>query len=145
MLNCIYKVLSASKLSIWRMLWEVTRRRQTKRDVRAARFAHPLKFGFSTGFSRSGISLIWTSGFEIVKQNRGEIRDWKYAQEVNAQNNPQDYGIARNFGSGLQGWRTPLGMLSNGEVACRLFQVCLNWKGNTRVIKSSCQKVNKFL
>ena len=29
------------------------------------------------------ISLVWTSGFEIETQNRGEIPDWKYAQEVN--------------------------------------------------------------
>ena len=32
----------------------------------------------SIGFSGSGISLIWISEFGILKQNPGEIRDWKY-------------------------------------------------------------------
>ena len=45
MVNCIHKVLSASKFFIWRIQWEVTRRRQAKRDVRAARFAHPSNSG----------------------------------------------------------------------------------------------------
>ena len=80
MVNCIHKVLSASKFSIWRTQWEVTRRRQAKRDVRAARFAHPSNSVLNRLFR---ISLIWTSGFEIEKQNWGEIPDWKYAQEVN--------------------------------------------------------------
>ena len=32
-----------------------------------------------------GISPIWSSGFGIVKQNRVEIRDWKYAKDVGCQ------------------------------------------------------------
>ena len=28
------------------------------------------------------ISLIWGSGFGIIKQNRGKIPDWKYAREL---------------------------------------------------------------
>ena len=72
-----------------------------------------LKRGTSISFSGSGISLIWSSGFGILKQTSGEIRDWKYVQEVGYQNNPRDYGIARNFGSGLRDWirRTLLGIL----------------------------------
>jgi len=70
-----------------------------------------LKRGSSMGFSGSGISLVWSSGFGILKQNSGEIRDWKNVQEVGYQNNPRDYGIAWNFGSGLRDWRTLLGTL----------------------------------
>ena len=44
-------------------------------------------------------------------RNGGEIREWKYAGEVGYQNNYRDYGIARNFGSGLKDWRTLLGTL----------------------------------
>ena len=41
-------------------------------------------------------------------------------------------------GGGLIGRMYSVGMLSNGEVACRLIQLCLHLKGNTKVIKSSC-------
>ena len=33
-------------------------------------------------FPGSGISLIWPSGLGSIKQNRGEIRDWKYVRKV---------------------------------------------------------------
>ena len=54
--------------------------------------------GSSIGFSGPGSSLIWSSGFGILEQNRGEFRDWKYAWEVGCQNNSRDYGIARILG-----------------------------------------------
>ena len=43
------------------------------------------------------LSLIWDSGFGIIKQNRGKIRDWKYAREVGCQNNYRDYGIEEPY------------------------------------------------
>ena len=55
-------------------------------------------------FSGSGVSLIWNSRLGILKQNQREIRYTK--------NNPRDYGIARNFGSGLRDWRTLLALES---------------------------------
>ena len=33
------------------------------------------------GFGGPGISLIWSSGFGIWKQNQGEFRDWKYTPD----------------------------------------------------------------
>ena len=36
----------------------------------------------SLRFSGYGISLIWSSGFDILKQNWDDIPDWKYAREV---------------------------------------------------------------
>ena len=39
-------------------------------------------------FGGSGISLTSGSGFGILKQNRGEIRDWKFAREMRCQNQP---------------------------------------------------------
>ena len=41
--------------------------------------------GFPIGFSGSGIFLIYGSGFGIVKQSQGDIREWKYAREVGCQ------------------------------------------------------------
>ena len=58
------------------------------------------------GFSGSGISLIWSSRFGILKQD--EIRGWKYAWEVGFPNNPRDYETSRNFRFGLRDWRTLL-------------------------------------
>ena len=52
------------------------------------------------------------SGFAILQQNHGGIRNWKYAWEVGCQNNPREYGIARNLGSGLRDWKTLLGTLT---------------------------------
>ena len=40
------------------------------------------------GFSGYVISPVWSSGLRILKQNRGEIRDWKYARQVEAKINP---------------------------------------------------------
>ena len=37
--------------------------------------------GCRIGFSGPGISLIWSSGFGIWKQNQGEFRDWKYTPD----------------------------------------------------------------
>ena len=48
-------------------------------------------------------------------------------------------------GGGLIGRMYSVGMLSNGEVACRLIQLCLHLKGNTKVIKSSCPEIDMFL
>ena len=48
------------------------------------------------GFPGCGISLIWSSRFGILKQNEGEIRDWKNAGIRDFENNYRDYGIARN-------------------------------------------------
>ena len=36
-------------------------------------------------FSGYGISLIWSLGFEILKQSWDDIPDWKYAREVERQ------------------------------------------------------------
>lgn len=44
-----------------------------------------------------GICLFWRPGFVILKQNRGDIRDRKY--ERDAENNPRENGIERNFES----------------------------------------------
>ena len=43
--------------------------------------------GSSIRFSGPGISLIWSSGFRIWKQHRGEFWDWKYAREWDAKYN----------------------------------------------------------
>ena len=67
--------------------------------------------GSSIGFSGPGISHISSSEFGIWKQNRGEFWDWKYARKWDSKYNPRDYGIARNFESGLRDWRTLLGAL----------------------------------
>ena len=48
------------------------------------------------GFPGCGISLMWSSGFGILKQNEGEIRDWKNTGIRDFENNYRDYGIARN-------------------------------------------------
>lgn len=47
-----------------------------------------------------GICLFRRPGFVILKQNRGVIRDRKYAR--GAENNPRENGIERNFESGWQ-------------------------------------------
>jgi len=44
-----------------------------------------LLWGSPIGFSGSGISLIWSSGFGILKKIRGRDRDWNYAREVGYQ------------------------------------------------------------
>ena len=44
--------------------------------------------GSPISFSGCGICVIWGSGFGILKGNRGEIRDWKYAREVGCQKQP---------------------------------------------------------
>ena len=55
------------------------------------------------GFSGSGIPLTWSSGFSSkLVASRSRRWDAKY--------NHHDYGIARNFGSGLRDWRTLLGI-----------------------------------
>ena len=58
----------------------------------------------------SGNSFISISGFGILKQNPGEIRDWKYGRRWNH----RDCGIVRNLGSGLRDWRILLGTLTKG-------------------------------
>ena len=78
-------------------------------------------------FSGSGIFLIWSSGFGILEQNRGQIRDWKHAWERDTKNNPQDYGIARNFGSGLRDWKTLLGTLPT-DLSCIAHRVGNNYQ-----------------
>ena len=68
--------------------------------------------GSSTGFSGSRIiSLIWGSGFRILKHNRGEILDESLCERWDAKNNPLDHGIVQNFGSGLWDWKASLGTL----------------------------------
>ena len=64
----------------------------TDNNFKDAVFAVQVR-GCPVGISGSGTSLISNSGLGILKQNRREIRDTK--------SNPRDYGIARNFGSGL--------------------------------------------
>ena len=55
----------------------------------------------------------WFLGIrDILKQNRDEIWEWKYAQEVGY---PWDYGIAWNFRSGLRDWRTLLETYNPGK------------------------------
>ena len=72
--------------------------------------------GSSVGhFTVFGISLIWSSGFGIWKQNRSEIRYESLRGRWDAKNNPRDYGIARNLKSGLPDWRTLLGTLLGGS------------------------------
>ena len=50
------------------------------------------------------------SGFESKIGARFEIESIR--ERWDAKNNPRDYGIARNFGSGLRDWRTLLGTLN---------------------------------
>ena len=57
------------------------------------------------GFAGSWFSLDWNSGFGILKQNRGEIRDWKYARKRgrwDAKNKPWDYGIRGGKDYGIE-------------------------------------------
>ena len=57
--------------------------------------------GSSIGLSRYGISLILTSGFGILRQNRARFRIKSTCGRWDSKYSPWDYGIARNFGSGL--------------------------------------------
>ena len=69
-------------------------------------------WGSPVGFSGSGISLIWISGFGILKQKPGEIWNWKYHGRWDAQKKKnRDYRIAWNSGSTLGVWRILLGTL----------------------------------
>ena len=52
------------------------------------------------------------SGFESKIGARFGIESIR--ERWDAKNNPRDYGIARNFGSGLRDWRTLLGTLCLG-------------------------------
>ena len=55
------------------------------------------------GFSESGISLIWSSGFGILKYNRTRFG----IESMRASRMPKiTLGIAQNFDSGLRDWRT---------------------------------------
>ena len=103
-------------------------------------------WGSPIGFSGCGISLIWRSGFGIIKPNRARFgiestREDQFtglsfitlysrfywsrstkdpadphwfvvvvllSTSVSGKNVPRNYGTARNFGSGLQHWRTLL-------------------------------------
>ena len=67
--------------------------------------------GSPIGFPGYRISLIWRSGFGILKQNREGFGIESMCGRWDAKNNPQDYGIAQNLGSGLQDWKTLLGTL----------------------------------
>ena len=58
--------------------------------------------GSPIGLSRYGISLILTSGFGILRQNRARFRIKSTCGRWDCKYSPWDYGIARNFGSGLQ-------------------------------------------
>lgn len=55
-------------------------------------------WGSRTGFSGSGICLIWRPGFAIQNQNEGENWDWTYTRDAESRKNHRDhYGIARNL------------------------------------------------
>ena len=68
----------------------------------------PAQRGSQIGFSGPGISLTWSSGFGIWKQNRDEFGDWKYAWEVGYQKWP----------SGLRDCRKMLGRDYRIEEPC---------------------------
>ena len=55
------------------------------------------------------VSLIWSSGFGILKQNPANFGIESIRASYNARNNPRDYGIARNLGSGKTGLKNPIG------------------------------------
>ena len=71
------------------------------------------------------------SGFESKIGARFGIESIR--ERWDAKNNPRDYGIARNFGSGLRDWRTLFGTLQYGMLcSCSkayvmLCQVMLCW------------------
>ena len=67
--------------------------------------------GSPIGFPGYRISLIWRSGFGILKQNREGFGIESMCGRWDAKNNPQDYGIAQNLGSGSRDWKTLLGTL----------------------------------
>ena len=83
--------------------------------------------GFLIDSSGSRIFLIWSLGFGILEQNRGQIWNWKHAWERDAKNNPRDYGISRNFGSELRDWRTLLGTLPT-DLSCISYRVGHNYQ-----------------
>ena len=66
-------------------------------------------WGSSIGFSGSWISLISGLGFGILKQNRGEIRDWKFAREVGCQKQPSGLRAWTKFWVGITGLMNPIG------------------------------------
>ena len=88
------------------MSWLSVKDAEIKRvDVNANSFALKLFFdqhtgGYPIGFSGSGISLIWSSGFGILKQNRLRFGIEIMRASWNARKNPRDYRIALSFGSG---------------------------------------------
>ena len=57
--------------------------------------------GSPIGLSRYEISLILTSGFGILRQNRARFRIKSTCGRWDSKYSPWDYGIARNFGSEL--------------------------------------------
>ena len=62
-------------------------------------------------FSGSLISLIWRPGFGILKQNGGEIRDWKWARCGMPKITLGITGLSKNLGqAGWRNWRTLLGL-----------------------------------
>ena len=65
--------------------------------------------GSSVGhFKVFGISLIWSSGFGIWKQNRGEIRYWKLAREVGRQKQPSGLRDCTKFKVRITGLKDPI-------------------------------------
>ena len=91
-------------------------------------------WGFSIGFSGPGISLIWSSGCGVWKQNRDEFRDWSMLGRWDVKYNPRDNGISRNFGSGLRDWRPTLVSSRWKTDSCRIYIYHLHGKtGNIRL------------
>ena len=75
-------------------------------------FDFPWRFyleGSSIGFSGSGISLISGLGFGTLKQNRGGIRDKKYAWMVGCQQQPSGLRDSLKFLVGITGLKNPIG------------------------------------
>ena len=74
--------------------------------IHAWRSGRGSSIGHFTGF---GISLIWSSGFGIWKQNRREIRYWKLAREVGRQKQPSGLRDCTKFKVGITGLKDPIG------------------------------------
>ena len=66
-------------------------------------------WGSPIGFLGSRISLNWISGFGILKQNPGEIRNWKYHGRWDAKKKISGLQDGMKFGVWVRGLENPIG------------------------------------